>query len=951
MTGARDERQTGVEAEPGGVYGTWGEYMRATGGASLQLQALAPKSAEQGAVYESWEDLYRQKWAWDRVVKGTCNRADCISACSLNLFVKDGIVWREEQNAIFPQTNPSVPDFNPRGCQKGACYSDLMYEPTRIKYPLRRVGERGSGKWERITWDEALTEIADKIIDVSIEEGPESIIYDFGTTNIDFGPGTPAEFHLTRLLGVTTLDEWAGVGDLPMGAIQTWGLFNADGTSDDWFNAKTILVWLGNPVYTRVPDVHFMWEARYKGARVVTIAPDYNATVVHSDLWVNPRVGTDAALALALCGVIVEGGLYKERYVQEQTDLPFLVRDDTRRFLRQSDVVADGRDDIFYVWDRATDSLREAPGTSGQPEPTLELGDLEPALEGCFEVALRDGTRVAVRPAFELLKERLADYTPERVAEITGVGANTIAGLAREVAESGAVLVFASWGACKHYHMDLMQRSIILLLALTGNTGKPGAGMRIGAWWNMSLAYDRGILALMGEGERPKVRQVEQLIQAAMKMNGSMSPTMVWLYCHDEGYRRLVDNPDFHDPDLARPVAEYVREALEKDWMPVSPKPGKHPRVFLYSGMNPLRRWPAPDVIREHLWSKLELIVTWEFRMSSSAMYSDIILPAAGWHEKSGVKFSQSYVPYICVGEKAVEPLYESKNEFDIMARLAETIQRRAQEREEGQYTDSAGRQYDLRDFEKQWSFDGQFGEGDAEKALGVEFQISEPVRGTSWDEAARIGAVRVKAAGGYGPITAISSDVREDQPVYPFAWFVEGKESWPTLTGRQQFYIDHPWFLEAGEELPVHKEAPKAGGEYPLRLTGGHTRWSIHAIWRANGTLLRLQRGEPVMYVSTQDAHARGLRDHEVAWVYNDVGGFKVRIKLAPSVQPGQVVMYHAWEPYQFERWSGQQAVNPSPWKPLHLVGDYGQLHYRFALAQPSNISRAMTVEVARAV
>ena len=102
-------------------------------------------------------------------------------------------------------------------------------------------------------------------------------------------------------------------------------------------------------------------------------------------------------------------------------------------------------------------------------------------------------------------------------------------------------------------------------------------------------------------------------------------------------------------------------------------------------------------------------------------------------------------------------------------------------------------------------------------------------------------------------------------------------------------------------------------------------------------------------MYISTQDAGERGLEDHDEAVVHNDVGSFKVRIKLAPSVQPGQVVMYHAWEPYQFDQWSGQQAVNPSPLKPLHLVGDYGQLQYRFALAQPSNISRAMTVEMTK--
>ncbi len=919
--------------------------------AKLRLQALgAKRKRKKGASYRSWEDLYRQKWTWDRVVKGTCNRADCIAACSLNLFVKDGIVWREEQNAIYAQTNETVPDFNPRGCQKGMCYSDLMYDASRIKYPLRRVGERGAGKWERISWDEALTEISDKIIDICLEDGPECIVSDNGTTNVDFGPGTPAEGHLTQLLGNTRLDEWAGVGDLPMGAIQTWGLFNADGTSDDWFNADTILVWLGNPVYTRVPDVHYMWEARYKGAQVVTIAPDYNATVVHSDLWVNLRVATDAALGLSLCKVILDEGLQKERYVQEQTDLPFLVREDSRCFLRQSDLVEGGKDDVFYLWDRASNELREAPGTAGQEVPSIDLGDLDPALEGRFEVELAGGERVTVRPAFTLLQERLADYTPEGASQITGVSAKVIRRLARQVAASNAVLVFASWGACKHYHMDLFQRAIILLLALTGNTGKRGAGMRIGAWWSMAMTYNRGIRALLGEGgERPKVRDVERAMKT-MTRSGAASPAMVWLYAHDEGYRRVVDNPDFHDPDLSRPVREYFQEALDKDWMPVYPRPPKFPRAFLYTGMNPLRRWPAPDIIRQNLWSKLELIATWEFRMSSSAMFSDIILPAAGWHEKSGVKFCQSYVPYICVGEKAVEPLYESKNEFDIMAGLAATIERRASEREEGQYIDTFGREYDLRQIARQWSLDGDFGEGDAEKALGVEFELSEPVQGTSWEEAAQIGAVRVKGTGGYGPITAITNDVREDETVFPFAWFVQEKEPWPTLTGRQQFYIDHPWFLEAGEELPVHKETPAAGGDYPLLMTGGHTRWSIHAIWRANRTLLRLQRGQPVMYVSPKDADARGLEDHDLAWAHNDLGGFKVHIKRAPGVQQGQVVIYHAWEPYQFEQWASQQTVNPSPLKPLHWVGDYGQLQYRFALAQPSNISRAMTVELTKA-
>ena len=381
--------------------------------------------------YRGWEDVYRDRWRWDRVAKGTCTRADCLGGCSLDLYIKDGVVWREEQAAVYDQTNPSFPDFNPRGCQKGMCYSDLMYEPTRIKYPLKRVGERGSGKWQRISWEEATAEIADAILDACMEDGPESVVYDFGTTNVDFGPGTPAELRLAQLVGSTTLDEWASVGDLPMGAIQTWGLFAAEGTSDDWFKSDYIIVWLGNPVYTRVPDAHFMWEARYRGAKVVSIAPDYNATTVHADLWLNPRVGTDAALALGMAHVMVEEKLYNQGYIKEQTDLPFLVRDDTHAFLRQHDVQAGGQDDIFYLWDSRANDLAEAPGSLGHPVENIRLDGVDPALEGSFPVTLSDGSLVTVRPVFELLRERLAHYPPERASEITGVHANVIRRVAR----------------------------------------------------------------------------------------------------------------------------------------------------------------------------------------------------------------------------------------------------------------------------------------------------------------------------------------------------------------------------------------------------------------------------------------------------------------------------------------------------------------------------------------
>ena len=362
--------------------------------ASARLEELLSRPYE----YRSWEDVYRDQWTWDKVVKVTHTRVNCISACSIDAYVKDGIVWREEQNATYEKSFADVPDFNPRGCPMGCVYSSVMYDPTRIKYPMKRAGKRGDGKWERLSWDQALTEIADKLIDVAETAGSDCIVYDNGTTNLDFGIGSPMESHLfTTGLGSTTIDSYAGVGDLPTGLIQSWGLYMSEGTADDWFLSDYILVWIGNPSYTKVPEAHFMWEARYRGAKVVSIAPDYNASTIHADRWLNVRFGTDAALALGMVSVILEEGLHDVAYIKEQTDLPFLVRTDTGQYLRESDVYEDGSDAVFFVWNTLTGRKESPTGSWGSTYSTIAADEeLDPALEGSHRVRLLNGKTVKI---------------------------------------------------------------------------------------------------------------------------------------------------------------------------------------------------------------------------------------------------------------------------------------------------------------------------------------------------------------------------------------------------------------------------------------------------------------------------------------------------------------------------------------------------------------------------
>ena len=933
--------------------------------AAAATASAAPAEAAAPA-YASWQDLYRKSWKWDRVVFSSHGRANCMSACSWSVFVKDELVWREEQNAVYEAAEASVPDFNPRGCQKGGCYSHLMYEPSRLLHPIQRAGERGSGKWKRVSWDDALGLVADAMIDAAAANGTGTIVYDNGTTNLDFGPDHTGEVQLFELLASTNIESWAGVGDMPHGVAQTWGMYNCEGTSDDWFKSDFIVVWVGNPSYTRIPDMHFMHEARYRGAKLVVIAPDYNATAVHADYWINPQVGTDAALALAMAQVILEEKLYKEDYVREQTDLAILVREDTRRYLRAADLSIAGGKDVLQFWDEVGDGLAVVPGCEGEGSTSLALGSLRPALTGRREVTLADGKTVGVRPLFDFLRDHLdGGYRPEQAATVTGVTPATIRRIARELAKANSAMIYSSWGACKHYHSDLMQRAEILLMALTGNQGKSGGGLRVAAWWELD-----GQRALWGSSTGPswmsaseklkllyktKVggglswREFEALAVKAKAYRGGI-PLNSFLYAHG-GYKEVWDQPEFHDPALPRPSAAYMKEAVEKGWIPVRPLPGIDPKVYYFTGMNPLRRWPAPQIAKKHLWPKLAMIASVNTKMSTSSLMGDIVLPAAGWYERDLIKYTEAYIPYVVLNQKVVEPLGESKSEWEITGLLAKKIQERARARGVTTVRDAAMKgEVDLSTVYDRWTLDGKYRETDPRAALDEILRSSKLTGYKGYDEAAKTGMLPVvHAEGGPAALWALGTRYRPGHTVFPHERFVQEKEAWPTYSGRQQFLIDHPWFEEAGETLPVHKEPPKGGGDHPLLLTGGHTRWSIHAIWRDSSLMLRLQRGEPVVFVAGKDARARNVADGDRIRVFSDVGEFEAMAKVAFSVRPGQVIIYHAWEPYQFKGWKGQQDPVAAPFKPLHLAGDYGQIHYRGIYNGPGHHPRAQRVDFAR--
>ncbi len=923
------------------------------------VSALGEKIKKPFQPYGNWQDLYREKWQWDKVVRGAHHVINCVSACPFNVYVKDGIVWREEQNAVMHARNDKYPDFNPRGCQKGVCYSQLMYSPSRLQYPLKRVGPRGGGKWKRITWDEALDEISEKIIEISTESGPECVIYDSGTANQGYGSES-AELVAFDLLGSTELDGWGCAGDMPLGAIMTWGLFNMDSSSDDYFNSELILLWIGNPSYTRIPDAHFIWEARYNGSKVVSIAPDYNASTMHCDQWVNVNIGSDAALALGMAHTIIHENLYKKAYVQEQTDMPLLVREDTGKFLREADLKKGGKSDIFYLWDLKKNKLIQAPGGEGMGvSATLKMDGLDPALDtDGWDVKLASGESVRVRTVWARLKDRLEDFTPEKAAPIVGVSADVIRNLGREMGKAKATSIFGSWGIMKHHHSDLFQRGMILLLALTGSTGIRGGGLHIGAWYLMSglekvlgevqpTWWQEAILKFVQPPVRELIKHFRKYEQDYMYM---WMPALLFLYEHG-GLKKAIDKPEYHDPNPGISMPEAVHEAITKGSMKLYPHPstGKQPRMYIHTRVNPLRRWPKPQEALETLWPKMELIVGVNIRMSSTCMYSDIVLPVCGNYERRGIKYAQSYVPYYVLGDKVVDPLHETKSEWEISGLLMQVVQEKAKAKSLKPIKDAIGKERDFTKVFDRWTKQGKFKVDDDWLYYDIVTRNSPEIGNIGWDEAVAKGANPIQEYGPFRTHSNICTDYEANESVYSGQWFTEKKMCWPTLTGRQQFYIDHDWFLKAKEELPTHKAMPKVGGEYPLRLTGGHTRWSIHSTWRDEPHLLQLQRGEPAAWISKEDAEARGVVEGDKIVVFNDEGKCELYGKISPSVKPGQVIIYHAWENFHFKNWESNQQPVPSVWKALHMA-DYSQLHYRFVYAGPHHAPRGTTVDFRKA-
>jgi DMSO reductase family type II enzyme molybdopterin subunit len=911
-----------------------------------------------------WADTYRKKWTWDAVTWGS-HSVDCYpGGCPWRVYTKDGKVIREEQAGVFTPIQAGVPDMNPMGCQKGACWSELLNAPDRITQPLKRVGKRGEGKFVPVSWDEALNDIADAMLDAIKDPGPESIIT---LMTPEFAAAGARAF--SDALGTPTTDGNAEFQDFSPGFHLTFGLFNPVSTMDDWFLAELILIWHANPVYTNIHWYHYVAESRYNGGEVVTIAPDYSPSAIHADFHVPVRIGSDAALALSMCKVIIDAGLYNKQFIQEQTDLPLLVRTDTGRFLRGTDLADDDRDDQFFWADEHSGVVTPA------PRHTLATAGISPALAGTYSVSLKDGMAVEVEPVFQRLRRHLEHYTPEKAGPICGVHPDNIRTLARKVA-TRKTKIFIGWNSGKYYHGDLMERSMALLLALTGNWGKKGTGTRswaAGGWDGMAFMAEKGgpgqEAARMAHQTRTLMRRMltmddptrtlEMITNHVSALNPELGgfgamipPAFLWYYQY--GYKERWNDRDNHDPSMKRSFDAYVNEAIDKGWFGAYCSQAYRdvePRVLFEAGGNMLRRQRGGQkLLLEELWPKLKTIVSVDFRLSTTGMYSDYVLPAAQHYEKLGQSMPSVHHLNWVLTDRAVPPAGDARSEHDIGIMILEAIERRAAARGMTDFTDRKGMTRSLVGLVAKATLNGAVREEEKfyDEAVRDNAVYGILPEGTTLQTLREKGYVRWTGWGMAGHGEAQASTIKPDEVHNPLRWHTEDKLPYATLVRRAQFYIDHEWFLEAGEELPTHKETPPHGGRNRrFQMTSGHNRWSIHSMNMTNRHLLNTHRGEPFVFLNDRDAASLDVQNGEQVKLVSDVGECILQAKLTPACRPGQVIVYNGFEPFMHRNWYSQADIEPGHVKWLGFAAGYGHLTYRPTAWQPIPADRAVRVDV----
>ena len=663
----------------------------------------------------------------DRIVRTVCQ--GCHSECGVLVHVDKGKVTEIKPDPDHPSSRGYI-------CVKGSNYAHFTYHPDRLKYPLRRGGGKGEGKWERISWDKALDEIAAKLAEIKEKYGVRSIGAFHGTA--------PREsLFSSRLLAsalgtpnVSNTDLHICFAPSMVAEIATVGHTVMQEDGPDYVSSKCILVCGGNPLVSHPPRGRDLLDGVKKNkAKLIVIDPRRTPLAARADIWFQIRPGTDTALILGMLHTIISEELYDKAFV-----------------------------DQF-----------------------------------CH--------------GFASLKEHVKAYPPEKAAEITWLSATKIKEAARLYARTRPATVHHRVAVEHNLNSTQTDRALVIMAAVTGNLGVKGG--------NLLPTHVPGYIptgGVIGFCKLPPEIAKERL--------GS-----------DE--YPLISGPD--------PLFLFVHAALAaKAMLQGEPYPLKG--LFLAGGnpvvnmQNTRRTWEA--------FKSLELFVAADFFMTPTTELADYVLPATTWLERDEC-CDEQYMNCIAARQKAVEPLYESRDDVQMVIDLVQRIP-------------WANRKY------LPWKSAEEFND----------FRVQG--MGMTFEEFKKKGYVPVDLAYKQYEEKGFNTPTGKVE-IYSTIFEKHGYDPLPT-------YVEPP-------ESPV--STPELLKDYPyILITGGRTIEYYHSSGRQIKPL-RKRMPDPEIEVHPETAQRENLDEGDWVWVETpQIKGERVKfkVKITSNLDPKVVHAQHGW-------------------------------------------------------
>ncbi|WP_318365242.1 selenate/tellurate reductase subunit YnfE [Enterobacter sp.] len=743
-----------------------GSLALVAGGVSLPFGLRSAAAAVQQAMQP----------AADKTVWGACS-VNCGSRCALRLHVRDDeVYWVETDNT----GDDIYGNHQVRACLRGRSMRRRINHPDRLNYPMKRVGKRGEGKFERISWDEALNTIAQNLKGVVEKYGNEAVYinYSSGIVGGNITRSSPSASLVARLMSLYGgfLGQYGtySTAQIACAMPYTYGSNEGNSTSDIE-NSQLVVMFGNNPAETRMSGGGITWfleQARERSnARMIVIDPHYTDTAAgREDEWVPIRPGTDAALVAGLAWVLIN---------ENMVDQPFL--------------------DKYCV---------------GYDEKTLPAG--APANSHYKAYILGQGDDGIAK-------------TPQWAAQITGIPAEKIVQLAREIGRAKPAYICQGWGPQRQANGELTSRAIAMLPILTGNVGINGgnSGARESTY---TLTIER-----MPVPENPVKTQISCFSWTdAIARGEEMTAT-----------RDGVRGKDKLDVPI-KFIWNYAGNAITNQ----------------HSDIN-----KTHDILQDE--SKCEMIVVIENFMTSSAKYADILLPDLMTLEQEDI-IPNDYagnMGYLIFIQPATSPKFERKPIYWILSEVAKRLSPDLHQR----FTE--GRT------QEEWL-----------KYLYAKMLAKDPLL-PSYDELKKMGIYKRKDPNGHfvaykkfrddpeanplktpsGKIEIYSSKLAEiaanwelakDEVISPLPVYASTFEGWDSADRKQ----------------------------FPLQLFGFHYKARTHSTYDNIDVLKAACRQE--VWLNPIDAQKRGIANGDMVRVFNGRGEVRIAAKVTPRIMPGVSAM-----------------------------------------------------------